>query len=166
MGDWSKESWRDMALRLNGEKSWGGQQQQQLGKGKGKSQPKRKGKGQETPAKGKGKDSGKGQGKESGKGKGKGKGACWPCPDSRCAAMMGKTWMNAEALCQCGQCGTWREAQVKTAPDTDWLARRAELRAKILAEGGTESPKEEDEEMGLGEEEEKEEDESVHELTP
>ena len=163
------ESWRDMALRLNDEKSWGGKgtqqlqhQQQNNWQGKGKGQAKGKGKGQEASTKSKGKDSGKGKGQDAGKSKGKGKGACWPCPDKRCATMVGKVWMNTQALDQCSQCGTWKVA--KEAPDTDWLARREELRAKIAAEGAAETPKEVDEEMGNSEDE-KEEAESILELT-
>ena len=161
------ESWRDLALRRGREldQSWsqGGQQQQQQQNWQGKGKGLAKGKGQEASAKGKGKDSGKGKGKDAGKSKGKGKGTCWPCPDKRCAVIMGKVWMNAETLCQCGQCGTWRET--RKAPDTDWLARRAELRETIVAEGGTDAPLGEDEAMGDSEEEETEEEDSIIVLT-
>ena len=76
----SGESWRDMALRLNGTQQWTKGKGKQSGgdwsKGAGKGAKGDKGKGSWTdPKKGKGKGS-----EAKGKAKGKGKGSDWPCP--------------------------------------------------------------------------------------
>ena len=121
-----------------------------------KGKAKGKGKGKEEAPKGKGKEA-NGDGKGKGKtGKGKGKAPCWPCPEQRCAEMVGKVWMNADSLDQCTQCHTWKVTKVD--PAVVWQARREELRAEILAEGEAAAPAGDEEDMEISEEEEEEED--------
>ena len=97
---WNTKVWVEPTWK--GKAKGKGKDQDQTDKGKGKG----KGNG---GASGSG-DVGKGKGKDAGKSKGKGKGAWWPCPDKRCAAMVGKVWMNPPADCQCSQCYTNRAA--------------------------------------------------------
>ena len=128
------------------EHAWGAWKGKAKGKGKGKEEaPKGKGKEAKGEAKGKGKT-----------GKGKGKGSCWPCPEQRCADMVGKVWMNPDSLDQCSQCHTWKVTKVD--PSVVWQARREELRAEILAEGEAAAPAGDEEDMEISEEEEEEED--------
>ena len=152
---WNTKVWVEPTWK--GKAKGKGKDQYQTDKGKGKG----KGNG---GASGSG-DVGKGKGKDAGKGKGKGKGAWWPCPDARCATMVGKVWMNPPADCQCSQCHTYRAA----APAL-WEDQRSVLREKIAAEqeaaGKGTPPKEEDGGPAVMEvSEEEEEEESALELT-
>ena len=134
------KSWRDLCLELKGgDQSWSkgnskgkgdswdswGKNNKGLAKGKGKTQ-------EQWPKGGKGKGKGKDSGKSTAKAAGKGKGqeAWWPCPEVRCAEMMGKVWMNPPSVCSCAQCRTPKE----TAP-APWEVQREQLRADVLAEG-------------------------------